>query len=570
MNRRQRREQERAQFAARYDAAGQGRRVKGWTPPSSGPRGAIEQGYERLRNRVRDVARNDWSGESAIQKWVTTLVGTGIQPRWSDPSVNEQWERHSATCDADGVLDAPGMQALGVRAWMGSGEAFLRLRIRSEALVSRGYLASPVQYQLIESDFCPLFDADTWQGMPAGNHIRQGVEFNNYGRRVAYWMYREHPGDGFRYSMLDASSLIRIRAEHVSHVFEPLRPGQVRGVSPLAPILLRLRNSTDFEDATLDRQKLANLFVAFLKRTIPAGAQIEYDPLTGLPTFYDKKGDPLAGLEPGIFQELMPGEEMQFASPPDPAASYPDFMRAMNRGTAAGMGLPYELFSGDLQDVSDRTLRVAINEFRRYAEQRIWHTVIPKICRPMVEWWATYGAGDIPYSVASRPTYHPQGFAYIHPVQDVEGKVKAIEAGLTSRSAVISERGDDPRQVAEQLKEDEALFGPLASATPAPAPAPQPDEIHRMEARNAQREANHVALISNVVQLIAGKADAATVAKAVAAIQATAEAAKAAAERPVEVNATLVMPDRKRETEVEYGATGEIKRSTTIEKSILQ
>ena len=570
MNRRQRRERERAAFAARYDAAGQGRRVKGWTPPSSGPRGAVEQGFERLRNRARDAARNDWSGESAIQKWVTTLVGTGILPRWSDPAVNEQWERHSATCDADGVLDAPGLQALGVRSWIGSGEVFLRLRIRSEALVSRGFLASPVQYQLIESDFCPLFDADTWQGMPEGNHIRQGVEFNNYGRRVAYWMYKEHPGDGFRYSMPDASSLIRIRAEHVSHVFEPLRPGQVRGVSPLAPILLRLRNSTDFEDATLDRQKLANLFVAFLKRTIPAGAQIEYDPMTGLPTFYDKKGDPLAGLEPGIFQELMPGEEMQFASPPDPAASYPDFMRVTNRGTAAGLGLPYELFSGDLQDVSDRTLRVAINEFRRYAEQRIWHTVIPKICRPMVEWWAMYGAGDIPYSVASRPTFHPQGWPYIHPVQDVEGKVKAIAAGLTSRSAVISERGDDPRQVAEQLREDEALFGPLASATPAPAPAPQPDELHRMEARNAQREANHVALISNVVQLIAGKADAATVAKAVAAIQATAEAAKAAAEKPVEVNATLTMPDRKRETEVEYDGNGEIKRSTTIEKSILQ
>jgi lambda family phage portal protein len=561
MNRRQRREQERAQFAARYDAGGTGRRIAGWNPPASGPQKAL-QGFERIRNRARDVARNDWAGESGVQKWTTALVGVGIRPRWNDPTVTQEWERHALTCDADGICDAYGLQALGVRSWIGAGEVFLRLRVRRDG---------SVQYQLIESEFVPMFDADQWQGMPAGNRIRQGVEFDNHGQRVAYWMHKEHPGDGFNFSAPDPSGLIRVMARHVSHVFEPLRPGQVRGVSPLANILLRLRNSADFEDAVLDRQKLANLFVAFLKRTIPVGAQIQYDPITGLPTFYNKKGEPLIGLEPGIFQELQPGEEMQFATPPDPAASYPDFMRVMNRGTAAGIGLPYELFSGDLQDVSDRTLRVVINEFRRYCEQRQWTVVIPKLCRPMVEWWAWYGAGSVPLEVARNPTWQPQGWAYIHPVQDVEGKVKAIEAGLTSRSAVIAERGDDPAEVAAQIQRDEKLFGPLPAATPTPAPTPQPDPRADLGERF---EARHDALQAGVLTVLAGmasgKADASALAKAVDSIKATAEAAKAAAEKPIEVNATLTMPDRVRETTHEYDPQGDIARSTTIEKSILQ
>ncbi|NRF70362.1 phage portal protein [Aquincola sp. S2] len=557
-----------ADFMARYDAGGTGRRVKSWQPPSSGPRDALQPGFERLRNRGRDVARNDWAGESGVQKWTTTLIGTGIQPRWADPTVNEAWERQGRTCDADGVSDVYGMQALGVRSWIGSGEVFLRLRVRNDSLVARGFLASPVQYQLIESDFCPMFDADQWDGMPKDHYIRQGIELNRYGRRVAYWMYPEHPGDRSRGISPGKHDLIRIRAEEISHVFEPLRPGQLRGVSPLAPILVRLRNAADFEDATLDRQKLGNLFVAFLKRNIPAGAHLEYDPVTGLPVFYNQKGDPLAGLEPGMFQELMPGEEMQFANPPDPAASYPDFMRVTNRGTAAGLGLPYELFAGDIQDVSDRTLRVIINEFRRYAEQRIWTIVIPKLCQPMVDWWAIYGAGNIAHSVASRPTWHPQGWPYIHPVQDVEGKVKAIEAGLTSRSAVISERGDDPRGVARQIAEDAELF-PVAPPTVAPAVASMPDDLRRFEARAADQQIAMVNILANLVPAITGKADAASLTRAIDAIKVTAEAAKAAAEKAIDVN--VLMPDRKRETNVEYdAASGEIVKSTTIETSLLQ
>ena len=43
---------------AYYDAARQGRRMAGWNPPSSGPN-AVLTGLTNVRNRSRDVARND-------------------------------------------------------------------------------------------------------------------------------------------------------------------------------------------------------------------------------------------------------------------------------------------------------------------------------------------------------------------------------------------------------------------------------------------------------------------------------------------------------------------------------
>ena len=458
-DRKRRRESAAEKAQARYDAAGQGRRIKSWNPPASGPNRAA-QGTGKLRDRARDSTRNDWAGEASIQKWTTNLVGVGITPRWERDDANEAWARHAKVCDADGVLDAYGMQALATRSWLASGEVFLRKRPRDLSLVAAGYLAAPVQYQLVESDFVPQLDADTWPRLPTGNTIRQGIERDRYGRRVAYWMYREHPGDAIRGATIDPAALLRVVAADVSHVFSPLRPGQLRGVSILAPVLVRLRSSADFEDAVLDRQKLANLFVAFLKRQLPTDfADVEFDPITGLPKFYDQAGNPLVGLEPGQFHELAPGEDVAFANPPEAGTTFSEYMRTTHLGTAAGLGLPYETFSGDIANVSDRTLRVVIQEFRRLAEQRQWHTVIPQVVRPMVEWWAQASilAGHFaPRRLAElqAPEYATHGWEYIHPVQDIEGKVLAIDAGLSSRSAEIAKRGDDPRKVDAQRADE--------------------------------------------------------------------------------------------------------------------
>jgi lambda family phage portal protein len=464
------------QSTARYDAAGVGRRTKGWVAPSTGPNRATE-GLGRIRDRARDTERNDWAGTSGVQKWTTNLVGVGITPRWEDDKFTEVWNAFVPQADADHVLDAYGLQTLGVRAWMSSGEVFVRRRPRD----LNAPLNVPLQVQLIEADFCPLFDTDSYAGLPVGHTIRQGIELNRFGRRTAYWMYRNHPGEKAASTQPNSTELIRIAASDISHVFEPTRPGQLRGVSMMAPILVKLRGSMDFEDSVLERQKLANLFTMFITRQMPPSwADIDIDPLTGLPKFYDANGNILVGLEPGTSQELMPGEDVKFANPPESGTSYPDYMRTTHMGTAAGEGLPYELFSGDIRDVSDRTLRIVINEFRRFARQRQWQIIIPLLCAPMVRWLAEAAvlAGKIrpaQYEAMAAPTWSPEGWEYIHPVQDVEGKLKARDGGLISTSQLISERGDDPRKVLEQIKADKASGLTPEPVQPAAPSAPPPD-----------------------------------------------------------------------------------------------
>lgn len=447
--------------AARYDAAGQGRRMAGWNPPASGPNRAIE-GLQTIRNRSRDSSRNDWTGTSANQKWTTNLVGIGITPRFKrvtdktrKQEIIDWWSDFVAECDADCVLNYYGLQTLAVRTWLDAGEVFIRRRAR---YLDEG-LPAPVQLQLLEPEMVPMLDSDSYAGLPKGNRIRSGIELDKRGRRVAYWMHKEHPGEKSM-GYIDPTALVRVAASDVIHLFEPPRPGQLRGVSMLAPILARLRNIENYDDATLTRQQLANLIVAFITRGLPPiNGDEDISGFTGQPYDGESEGSPLVGLQPGLVQELEDGQDVKWSNPPEAGTNYSDYMRTQHMGTAAGTGLPYELFSGDIKEVSDRTLRIIINEFRRHAEQRQWQIIIPGFCQKTLNWAVDAGvlAGKIALEEADsvkRVEWSTHGWAHIHPVQDPQGKKLEVDAGFRSRSSVIAERGDDPDAVDDERAAD--------------------------------------------------------------------------------------------------------------------
>lgn len=447
----------------KYDAAGNGRRMAGWSAPTQGPNKALT-GLQTIRNRARDVSSNDWSGEAAVQKWTTSLIGIGITPRFKrivdaarKQTITDLYEDFVKKSDADGVLNLYGQQTLVVRSWLDAGEVFIRERPR---FLDEG-LPVPLQLQVIEAEYVPLLDSDAMQGLPTGNMIRSGIEINKRGRRVAYWMYKQHPGDA-QVMNIAADDLVRVAASQICHVFEPKRPGQLRGVSMLAPVLARLKNIENYDDTTLTRQQLANLIVGFITRGTPQlGDDDDTDPLTGQAMTQGGPSGALAPMQPGLLQELDEGQEIKWSNPPEAGTNYPDYMRTQHMGTASAAGIPYELFSGDIINVSDRTLRVIINEFRRFNEQRQWQIIIPMFCQPAIEWFAKAAllAGKIDVSefdAVCRVEHAPHGWAHIHPVQDPTGKKLEIEAGLRSRSSVVGGYGDDIDKVDQERKDDDA------------------------------------------------------------------------------------------------------------------
>lgn len=448
--------------ASAYEAGGSnGSRTRDWRPSSTGPSASVGENASLLRSRSRGAVRNDPWAKTAVSRTVSNLIGTGIQPhpQCSDPVLRKAlkllWDDWAPYADADGILDVYGQQTLGARALIGDGEYLVQKKLRKISLD----LPVPIQFRLLEGDHLE----ERTQSLANGAELYRGIYFDADNQRTAYSLWNRHPGEYGRQSSAGMRA-VDVPAAEISHVFEPLRPGQARGVTELATVLLRLHSLDNFDDAVLFRQEVANLFAGFI--TKPEMTNVHLDSVTGLPKQYDSDGfTPISSLEPGTMQELLPGEEVAFATPPGAGNDYGPFMRQQLMATAAAVDMPYEVLTGDLRDVSDRALRVILNEFRRRMEQRQWNVFIPLHCRWIWSQWldavALSGVLDLPDYRLNKRDYMrvrwvPQGWPYIHPLQDVQAQRLEIRAGLNTRSDAILKRGENPEAMDQQNAEDNA------------------------------------------------------------------------------------------------------------------
>lgn len=453
--------------APAFEAAGTGRRLAGWLPGGRGPNDALLGSLSLLRDRSRGAARNDGVAAAIVTKLVSNLVGSGLRPLSQAPgrafqaSVQQAWARWTLESDPERLLSLYGQQSLVTRAWLEGGETFIRLRARRP----EDGLSVPLQLQIIEPELCPVSHNAT----NAGNRIRAGIEFSPIGRRAAYWMYRQRPGD---LQDMDVSQLVRVPADGVLHVYDVMRPGQIRGLPHLTRAIIRIHELDQYDDATLVRVKLANMFAGFV--TTPVGtnsAGETTDPITGGVLVRDASGRGEIALEPGTFHGLAPGEEVTFNDPPDAGNTYEPFMAQQLRAAAIAADVPYEVLTGDMRAVNDRTVRVILNEFRRRLEQVQAQLLVDRFCRPVFDAWfdAAFIAGVLTPPAAylddpepwRRVRWQGQRWPYIQPVQDVEATRNEIRAGLTSLSAEIIERGEDPDDVFAQIAADNARLDAL-------------------------------------------------------------------------------------------------------------
>lgn len=439
-----------------YQAGSQARRTHGWYAPTTSAN-ALLGTLTTLRDRSRAATRNNGYAKGAIEHLVTNVVGTGIKPLSEAPdpavraAIHRTWLLWTDQCDADGQLDFYGLQTQAVRAWFEGGDAFTRLRSR---LPGDG-LVVPLQLQVLEPELCP-HSYENW-----GQRIRAGIEFSAIGRRVAYYFHPSRPEqDDF-----DATRLVRVLADNVVHLYDPLRPGQLRGLPLLTQALVALHELSKYADAVLLRQQIGNLFAMFVTRPNAGGELESLHPLTGEALSTSGDGQSFLSLEPGLVQELAAGEDVKFSDPPD-AHGYADFMRQKLYEVAAATGVPYEVLTGDMSKVNDRTVRVILHEFRRRIQGWQHQILVFQFCRKVWRAWmdAAWLAGALPlpadYITNPEPwlavKWIPQGWPYLHPLQDVQAAEQAVRDGFRSRSQVVSEQGEDAEVIDAEQAADNA------------------------------------------------------------------------------------------------------------------
>jgi lambda family phage portal protein len=448
-----------------YDGGQGRRRLAGWNPSAYTINSIMASQGETLRRRARDVVRNNPHAASAVESFVSNLIGSGIVPSFliADAGLKSQvkdtWLAWTDECDADCLTDFYGQQTLIARALFDSGEAFIRFRPR---YLTDG-LTVPLQLQVMESDMLPYWDNRT---APNGNTIINGVEFDLRGRRAAYWFFRSHPGDLPVSSQASSGEQVRVPASEVLHIFKPLRSGQVRGVPMVAPALVKLWLLDQYDDAELDRKKVAAMYAGFITSPAPDDATDDDD---------DSPGDGTITLEPGTMQALLPGEDIKFSTPAEVGGSYEAFQYRNVLAAFAAMGVPYGFGTGDMRKANYSSMRGAIVEYRRRLQQLQHQVIAFQMCRPVVAYWmqtvALAGVVTLP-GFARNPApflkvkWIPPKFEWVDPLKDLQAEKLAVDAGFKARSDVIEEGGEDPEETDRRIKADKVRESDLGLEFP--------------------------------------------------------------------------------------------------------
>ncbi|GFQ71081.1 phage portal protein, lambda family [Trichonephila clavata] len=320
------------------------------------------------------------------------------------------------------------------------GECFVRLRTRKR----EDGLCVPLQLQVLESEH---LDNKSNQTLANGNVIRNGIEFNRLGQREAYYLFREHPGEG------SFGESVRVPANDVLHIYRPLRPGQIRGVPWLSSVLLKLYELDQYDDAELVRKKTAAMFAGFITRLDPE-ANILGEGES------NEHGVALSGLEPGTMQLLDPGEDIKFSEPSDVGGSYEAFMKQQLRAIAVGTGITYEQLTGDLTGVNYSSIRAGLIEFRRRCGMLQHNIMVFQFCRPVWDRWIELallsGELDIGEEWTKKEVkWIAQGFDWVDPLKDQQAQQMAVRNGFKSRSEVVSELGYDIEEIDQEIAEDQ-------------------------------------------------------------------------------------------------------------------
>lgn len=418
-----------------YDAAQAGRRSSSWRPTGSDADTAAGR-RQRLAWIGRDMIRNTALATRGQAVVATNVVGDGIIPKVSGGTKRQADDLRqlvddyvdTTAIDADGRSNLYGLQRLACAAIVADGEVFIRRRYRKRG----DGLPLMMQIQVMEADFLDSGKS----GAVDGGEIREGIEYDTIGRRVAYWMFQRHPGAMTLRGFANGSH--RVAASEVLHLYRQDRPGQMRGVSWFAPVALSLQDAADHQDAQLMRQKISACFAGFITNE-------DGDP--------EKVADLGGTIVPGTIRHLKPGEDIQFAKP-EGVTGYDEFTRWVYRAVAAGLGITYEALTNDLSNVNFTSYKAGRMEMDRNVSSWQWLMMIPQMMQPIGRWiieqWALERA-VIP-SRGLKLDWTPPVRPLIDPSREIGAMRDKVRAGFASRQATIRELGEDPEKVlAEQI-----------------------------------------------------------------------------------------------------------------------
>lgn len=351
-----------------------------------------------LRARSRDAFRGHMIARAALTRSRTNIVGTGLMCR---PSVDhetlgltpedgeklssvirnsfEQWAEDPIECDWEMTSDFYALQGLALLSAMLSGDVFglTPFDVRPGGV-------SGLKVQLVEADRVSNQD----DGCDS-DELVDGIDIRN-GAPIGCWIRDSHPGDvknqnlpTWAYYPIVGGETGRRRVLHVWNDKE--RPGQMRGVPFLAPILEPLRQIERYGSAELMAAVISAMLTVFIERDATASEEFDADG-NPIPAFEGQTAEsPNLAMGNAAIVDLAPGERAKEVDPSRPNANFDPFFMAVVKQIGAALELPVDELLLHYQS-SYSAARAAMLQAWRFYTLRRW-ALVQQFCAPVYGLW---------------------------------------------------------------------------------------------------------------------------------------------------------------------------------------
>lgn len=462
-----------------YQGANTGRLFADFMASDRSPDAEIRFALKTLRNRCRDLDRNNEYARRFTHLLKTNVVGErGVsmqcKARNADGSFdtigNNQIEREWAAwgrmgnCTVDGRMSWADAQKFFMQSLARDGEVL----IRKVAYPNKWGFA----LEFLEPD---LLDETKNETLPNGHQVRMGVEIDKYFRPIAYYILTSHPGDGGFYSPASRKHT-RVPADKIIHAYIGERAQQTRGVPMMATAIASLKMLHGYREAELVAARVSASKMGFFTS----------DDGDGFPADdYEDQFVPITEAAPGVMQQLPRGVDFKAFDPTHPTTAFGEFEKAVLRGIASGLGVSYTSLANDLEGVSYSSIRqgsLEDRDFYKTLQQFMIQHFVDPVYREWLSMAMTTTALSLPITkfdkFADATQFKARGFAWVDPQKEITAAVTAMNNGVMSLQDVANQYGRDVEETFEQIQLETELaqqygvklaFQPFGTKMPAPA-----------------------------------------------------------------------------------------------------
>lgn len=444
-------------FRRMYAAARPTDDAGGWLPLDEDSNAVIRSSSRTVRARIRQLVRDFPYFARAVNMSCAFTIGAGIRlqvrmygqdgklDRKLNEALEEAWLRWAEHADTTGRLTFTDLQNLAERQRLECGEY----------LFIKRYHKRQFRLQPIEPDRLTSFGATP----DAGNEIEQGIEFDPLtGTPRFYWFEDDYcPGGlpGSKHTFKRRT--VRVPASQVIHGYQALRPGQLRGISPLVSCVMVAGDLADLLDSELDATRIQSKYLGFVSSTDPAGFQ---NIRNGgqVPAAAGSKRR-VEHLDNATLEYLRTGDTVTLATINRQGNTFEPFLKFNLRTLAIGTNLTYEILTGDYAHISYSNLRgIRLDLALALRPTQLHH--VEWLCRPafgaFLDWKRLTEPALLPYG----RTLEPWNQVWIGPGQESADPLKEVKAfadelnlGVRSPQEWAARRGRDLEEILDEIAE---------------------------------------------------------------------------------------------------------------------